>query len=148
MMSFTCNSKYNFKAKKPRLGGDTEDQDLEESVRRISALFNHQGEPDGIPPSSLDLSSSPPHNAPLQSSRVAASLGADIAAALVQAQARIYEEEEEEEEEEGDDESGPEVIETRIQLLEGDVGDDEFPIPLRTRKGKEPVGVVGVKRKR
>ncbi|TCD66023.1 hypothetical protein EIP91_001923 [Steccherinum ochraceum] len=25
---------------------------------------------------------------------------------------------------------------------------DEFPIPLRTRKGKEPVGVVGVKRKR
>ena len=79
---------------------------------------------------------------------MAASLGADIAAALVQAQARIYEEEEEEEEEEGDDESGPEVIETRIQLLEGDDGDDEFPIPLRTRKGKEPVGVVGVKRKR
>lgn len=35
-----------------------------------------------------------------------------------------------------------------LDLLEADDGDDEFPVPLRPRKGKEPVGVVGVKRKR
>lgn len=32
-------------------------------------------------------------------------------------------------------------------LLGGDE-EEEFPIPLRTRKGKEPVGVIGLKRKR
>lgn len=38
-----------------------------------------------------------------------------------------------------------------VPLLEGVGGDDDdlgIPIPLRTRKGKEPVGIVGMKRKR
>ena len=53
---------------------------------------------------------------------------------------------------------GPAIAEPVVHILEGlegvegededDVDVDEFPIPLRTRKGKEPVGVVGVKRKR
>ena len=37
----------------------------------------------------------------------------------------------------------------REELLPSvDEEEDEFPIPLRTRKGKEPVGVIGLKRKR
>ncbi|CAL1705054.1 unnamed protein product [Somion occarium] len=47
----------------------------------------------------------------------------------------------------GDDDEGDGMA---VPLLEGVDGDDDvgIPIPLRTRKGKEPVGVVGVKRKR
>ncbi|KAJ3492372.1 hypothetical protein NLI96_g38 [Meripilus lineatus] len=206
------NIKYNFKAKKPRLGKDgSEDQDIEESYRRITELLNpgsalvsqapfpgssgvHGGESDGIPPSSLDLSSLSPQLAPV----IASTLGAEIAAALAQASARVYihddhdhdhsttehtveEEEEGEEDESADEGMGPSMFvngrglfqrppqalngapsgegtagvggtthpsHDDLDLLEADDGDDEFPVPLRPRKGKEPVGVVGVKRKR
>lgn len=52
----------------------------------------------------------------------------------------------------GDDRASGGGSERVVRIVEEEDDDevdvDEFPIPLRTRKGKEPVGVVGVKRKR
>ena len=103
--------------------------------------------------------------------RVVASISAEIAAALAQAQARIYDEDGEDDEDGSDaellypdsivpqtsgirGENAPfsrEDSKTEVQIslpLQVDDADDEFPIQLRTRKEKEPVGVVGLKRKR
>ncbi|OBZ69134.1 Fructose-1,6-bisphosphatase, cytosolic [Grifola frondosa] len=148
------NIKYNFKAKRLKLSDADDDNDLEASVRTITALFD-QGV-GGIPPNVMHYAMD---DGPLEP-RVAASISAEIAAALAQAQARIYEEDGE------DEESGPEVGQmdgigsnmrgsgergasamgaSMMEVLEGLVGEandvDEFPIPLRPRKGKESVGV-------
>lgn len=98
-----------------------------------------------------------------------ASISADIAAALVHAKSRAYEDEYEYEEEEEDDESGhdvdgPETVGPNTSGIRGDNGmqdgakilkvddddddSDAFPVPLRTRKGKESFGIAGTKRKR
>lgn len=102
-----------------------------------------------------------------------ASISAEIAAALAQAQARAFEDDDDDEYESGSDLGhaegsgiGPKTSGIRGES-ERDPGrssaegeregllptvdeeeEDEFPIPLRTRKGKEPVGVIGLKRKR
>lgn len=100
-----------------------------------------------------------------------ASISAELAAALAHAQARIYDEDEED----ADDGTGSEfdypegiipntsgirgdelpsraaghVQETVVPLpLQPEDEDDEFHIPLRTRRDKEPVGIAGLKRKR
>jgi hypothetical protein len=140
--------------------------ELEESVRTISALFNSAG--NGIAPTSMEFGSS---DQPLEA-RVA-SISAEIAAAIAQAQVRAYEDDEEEDEESG---SGQEmaVLETIGPNTSGIRGDDggagprsnskeaarmveeefededgdAFPVPLRTRKAKT-IGVgIGTKRKR
>ena len=102
-----------------------------------------------------------------------ANIGAEIVAALAQAQTRIYEEEDDTESGSGPETARPELMgpiasgdevetgehngvarsmkELSMLLHEDDGEDDDsdaFPIPLRTRKAKEPVGVVGNKRKR
>ena len=99
-----------------------------------------------------------------------ASISAEIAAALAQAQARAFEDDDDDYESESDIGSAEGIIGHKTSSIRGEVGvdaarssaereqeallptvdeeEDEFPIPLRTRKGKEPVGVVGLKRKR
>lgn len=159
--------KYNFKAKKQKVSDTTEDLELEESVRTISALFSQTGSVVTRP-----LEASVPGE-PLEA-RVA-SISAEIAAAIAQASSRALDEDEDEmEEEEGvDDDDGwcsgheigiPESIVPNTSGIRGsgddnggkgipgvednDEDSDTFPIPLRTRKGKEPVSLVGIKRKR
>jgi hypothetical protein len=160
-----CNRKYNFKAKKRKVA-EEEDRELEESVRTISALFQSGG--NSILPSF-------PSDEPLEA-RVA-SISAEIAAAIVQAQTRIFEEEEDTESGSGQEIGRPDMIRPNTSGIRGDDGlengeerrstrsmkdlgvildeadgedddSDAFPIPLRTRKAKDPVGVVGNKRKR
>lgn len=99
-----------------------------------------------------------------------ASISAEIAAALAQAQARAFEDDDDDDYESGSDIGYVEGIGPKTSGIRGEAGadtgrssaereheellptvdeeDDEFLIPLRTRKGKEPVGVVGLKRKR
>ncbi|KAH9951903.1 hypothetical protein B0H21DRAFT_775513 [Amylocystis lapponica] len=157
--------KYNFKAKKLRLDGGGDSLDLEASVRTISALFTQsQTEAEGISPDSLRL-----HDGEELEPHMTASISAEIAAALAEAQARIYAEEDDDE---GDEESGSEsALEGIGQNTSGIRGGaqcaghgvglemiaglgaeedaEDFPIPLRTRKGKEAVAVgTGLKRKR
>ncbi|GJE90905.1 C2H2-type zinc finger protein [Phanerochaete sordida] len=159
------NIKYSFKSKKPKLDPSAPGANLTESVR---AVLHQPG--DG---SDGSASLSPASDNALES-RVMASISAEIAAALAQAQARAYDEDEDEEYESGSDLErhaegsgiGPRTSGIRGEG-ERDPGrssaegeregllptvdeeeEDEFPIPLRTRKGKEPVGVVGLKRKR
>ena len=98
-----------------------------------------------------------------------ASISAEIAAAIAKARSRTYTGDEDEDEEEqfgsGQDIDGPEIIgpntsgirglgrgDTRGErdgrrLIEEDDDSDAFPVPLRTRKGKDSP-VVGTKRKR
>ncbi|KAG1772685.1 hypothetical protein EDD22DRAFT_859693 [Suillus occidentalis] len=152
------NIKYNFKAKKQKVSDTTEDLELEESVRTISALFSQTGSVATRP-----LEASTPGE-PLEAR-----------AAIAQASSRALDEDEDEmEEEEGvDDDDGwcsgheigiPESIVPNTSGIRGsgddnggkgipgvednDEDSDTFPIPLRTRKGKEPVSLVGIKRKR
>jgi hypothetical protein len=155
------NIRYSYKSKRRKIGDDDDDdQELEESVRTITALFG-QNRKARTPP---DSGSS--EEQPLEA-RVA-SISAEIAAALVQAQSRVYEDEDEDDEE--DDEYGLEVdgpettgpntsgirgddgLRDGTRILEVDDDDDDdsdaFPVPLRTRKGKESFGLVGTKRKR
>lgn len=162
------NIKYNFKAKKQKVSDPTEDLELEESVRTISALFSQTG---GVV--TRPLAAGAPGE-PLEA-RVA-SISAEIAAAIAQASSRALDEDEDEmEEEEGvEDEDGwcsgheimrPESIVPNTSGIRGSGNDDNggkviagvedndedsdtFPIPLRTRKGKEPVSLIGIKRKR
>lgn len=194
-------SKYSFKAKRPKLTDPSkEEQDLEASVRTLSALFV-QGDPNII------AAHGPSEDAVLDE-RVAATLSAELVAAFAQ-QAQeagatahtmhdLYDEPEIEDEDELEPEddpysSGPEHGpaqfgsgsgggsrtpsplradlrsgaeaqgnkpgpggangEVQVMILEGLDG-EAFSIPLRARKGKEPVGasenavVTGVKRKR
>ncbi|KAJ3514841.1 hypothetical protein NLJ89_g2132 [Agrocybe chaxingu] len=151
------NVKYNFKGKKRKLDDD-DDQELAESVRTISALFQAGG--------NSMLPSRNPDDEPLEV-RVA-SISAEIAAAIAQAQSRTYEDEEDEEEEEesgsGQEMGGIETIgpntsgirsgEAGLGDKEGgmEVGDDDedsdaFPAPLRARKARE-LAASGSKRKR
>lgn len=105
--------------------------------------------------------------APLEA-RVA-SISAEIAAAIAQAQSRVYEDDEDELDD--DDRSGSgsgqemdspgtivpntsgirglaETSGVLPEMEEDDDDSDAFPIPLRTRKGKDPVTIAGQKRKR
>ena len=154
-------SKYSFKAKKPKLDPGDGSLDLPESV--LALLAQSPGEP------------SNPAAGPSQDyePRVVASISAEIAAALAQAQARIYDDDDDEDEDGSSSDLGfpetgivPITSAIRAQDDPGEVGpmsrpepvvplplqtedaDDEFPIPLRTRKDKEPVGIAGLKRKR
>ncbi|KAI0673006.1 hypothetical protein C8Q78DRAFT_693580 [Trametes maxima] len=171
------NIKYSFKAKRPKLADpDTADQDLEASVRTLSALLT-QGDP-GI------VSGEPPTCHPSLDGHVAATLSAEIAAALAQqtqglstaGHVNLYDDEEPDEEDELEEDqygSGPEPgppeyrvrdeglavsredprnlhgakvgvgNEVQVMIVEG-LDDEAFPIPLRTRKGKEPVGTAVV----
>ncbi|PPQ93310.1 hypothetical protein CVT25_014439 [Psilocybe cyanescens] len=147
--------KYNFKGKKRKImDDDDDDQELAESVRTISALFQAGG--NSILPS-RDVQSDEP-----LAVRVA-SISAEIAAAIAQAQSRGYEDEEDEEEESGSGQEmgGMETIGPNTSGIRGindeDSGDkdemsghgeddddsDAFPAPLRGRKaavasGKTP----------
>ncbi|KAI9057875.1 hypothetical protein FKP32DRAFT_1597836 [Trametes sanguinea] len=178
------NIKYSFKAKRPKLSNsNTVDQDLEVSVRTLSALLG-QGNTNIIstgPTGGLE-------------DRMAATLTAEIAAALAQqgpglakgGHVDLYGDGEADEDEDGEEdayESGPERgppecgirdgqslgaskearvdvsserraqtgKEVQVMIVDG-LDDEAFPIPLRTRKGKEPVGTAlvssGLKRKR
>ncbi|KDR81613.1 hypothetical protein GALMADRAFT_239672 [Galerina marginata CBS 339.88] len=148
------NVKYNFKGKKRKImdDDDDDDQELAESVRTISALFQAGG--NAMLPSVDEQSDEP------LAARVA-SISAEIAAAIAQAQSRGYDDEEDEEGE--DSGSGREMgaIETLgpntsgIRGVNGEDGahgeDDEdsdaFPAPLRARKARE-LAASGSKRKR
>lgn len=155
--------KYDFKGKKRKISEADEEQSLAESVRTISALFQAGSNAilpssrNGLQPdSSLDV-------------RVA-SIGAEIAAAIAQAQSRVYEVDEEEDDEDEESGSGQELGGSEIIgpntsgirdlgneaasgvdkgriLVEEDDDSDAFPMPLRTRKGKDSP-TVGNKRKR
>ncbi|KAF7789507.1 hypothetical protein EIP86_000453 [Pleurotus ostreatoroseus] len=157
------NIKYSFKSKKIKL--DPQSELSIEEARAVSALL--QAHPDG------EAVAAGVGGAPLEEQLVA-TISAEIAAALAKAQARIYEDEEFEDEEESGSELAP--AEGIVQntsgirgedgeigpgggeraeggnalggLLGGEGEEEEFPVPLRTRKGKEPVGVAGLKRKR
>jgi len=141
--------KYDFKGKKRKISEDDDEQSLAESVRTISALFQAGG--NGILPSRNSLDAS-------LEVRVA-SIGAEIAAAIAQAQSRVYEldEEEDEEDEESEELGVPEVIGPNTSgirdvgmdkgLVEDDDDSDAFPVPLRTRKAKDSPA-IGNKRKR
>ncbi|KAI0093524.1 hypothetical protein BDY19DRAFT_256611 [Irpex rosettiformis] len=153
------NIKYSFKAKKPKLDPGDGSLDLPESV--LALLAQSPGEPSSsIAGPSQDFEP-----------RIVASISAEIAAALAQAQARIYDDEEDDEEDgsssdmgfpetgivpitsavRAQDEPGPmsrpEPV-VPLSLQTGDADADEFPVLLRTRKDKEPVGIAGLKRKR
>nr|VWP00804.1 Adenylate cyclase [Ganoderma boninense] len=193
------NIKYSFKAKRPKLTDPAKnEQDLEASVRTLSALFV-QGDPNVI-------AAHGPSGESALDERVAATLSAELVAALAQ-QAQeagaaghmmhdLYDDPEPEDEDELEDdpyssgpERGPMQIgngsgggsrapsplradlgsagetqsnkpgpggpngEVQVMIIEGLDGEG-FSIPLRARKGKEPVGasanavVTGVKRKR
>ncbi|KIP09485.1 hypothetical protein PHLGIDRAFT_316055 [Phlebiopsis gigantea 11061_1 CR5-6] len=151
-----------FKAKKAKLDPSDTGESLAESVRVVSALLNPHRDGD----TSSTLSLSPPSDSALEPG-VISSISAEIAAALAQAQVRaLAEDVEDDEYESGSDIGHMEAIGPRTSGIRGEVAgkdaeresellpvdeeeeEDEFPIPLRTRKGKEPVGVVGLKRKR
>ncbi|KAH9484277.1 hypothetical protein JR316_0003758 [Psilocybe cubensis] len=141
------NVKYNFKGKKRKImDDDDDDQELAESVRTISALFQTGG--NSILPS-RDVQTDEPLAA-----RVA-SISAEIAAAIAQAQSRGYDDEEDEEGEEsgsGQEMGGMETIGPNTSGIRGvngedgvenddisgrgedDEDSDAFPAPLRGRK--------------
>ncbi|KAF6765205.1 hypothetical protein DFP72DRAFT_1029676 [Ephemerocybe angulata] len=161
------NVKYNFKGKKRRIG-DEDEEELAESVRTITALFQSGDQAmtstDGGPPLPLEAQ--------------VASISQEIAAAIAQAKSRAFDEDDEDPEEEDDDEAGeesgsgqemtsPETIGPNTSGIRGlgsadagkgaqmarrhgedDEDSDNFPQPLRTRKSKEPIVAVGTKRKR
>jgi hypothetical protein len=130
-------------------------------VKTISALFQAGGQ--GVLPRRDS------HLEETLEVRVA-SISAELAAAIAQAQSRVYEDEDDgEEEEDADEESGSgqemgghEMIGPNTSGIRGlDVGEkdgqaltlgdddddsDAFPMPLRVRKPREPT--VGMKRKR
>ncbi|KAJ7709904.1 hypothetical protein B0H17DRAFT_1029691 [Mycena rosella] len=141
------NMKYSFKAKRRKISEEEEDEELADSVRTISALFQAGG---GLGP-----------DQPLEV-RVA-SIGAEIAAAIAHAQSRIYDDDDDEDEDEnsspqetiGPNTSGIRGGEHRTEDDDGPEEEEEedsdaFPMPLRSRrKGKEADGIAGpLKRKR
>ncbi|KAG5641283.1 hypothetical protein DXG03_005574 [Asterophora parasitica] len=157
------NVRYNFKGKKRRIHEeDDDDRDLAESVRTISALFQAGGN------AILPAAGGALNVEPLEV-RVA-SISAEIAAAIAQAQSRVYADDDDDEDDfhsgSGQEIDGPEVIGPNTSGIRGlDTGDsrtadkdgrrlvdedddsDAFPAPLRTRKGKDSP-VAGSKRKR
>lgn len=166
---FQC-SKYSFKPKRPRL--DTESDDyLEESVQTISVLLSQADVHHMAPPIAMNVPTVAATMPPLTAEMAAAlaqrriqvyeeedegdessgpefgisdGLRAQMSAGAKSSTLDV-----------GDDRAsgGGAGVEPVVHILEGvegedDVDVDDFPIPLRTRNGKEPVGVVGVKRKR
>ncbi|KAF8636492.1 hypothetical protein AX17_003307 [Amanita inopinata Kibby_2008] len=157
------NIKYSFKGKRRKVSEEEDDRELAESVRTISALFQA-----GNNMARMDL---PSGDEPLEV-RVA-SISAEIAAAIAQAQSRAFGEVDEDDEESG---SGQEIgtqgiigpntsgirgqeaddVRKEAQMMqreeEGDEDEDEdsdaFPAPLRSRRSKEGLSVTGTKRKR
>jgi len=134
---------------------DDDDAQLAESVRTISALFQAGGKSIGAPDA----------DEPLEV-RVA-SISAEIAAAIAQAQSRGYEDEEDEEGEDsgsGQEMGGVETIGPNTSGIRGSEGlgdkdgidelededddSDAFPMPLRSRKAREQLAASGNKRKR
>lgn len=164
-------SKYSFKPKRPRLNTESDDY-LEESVQTISVLLSQADAQREAPPVAMNV---PPVPAPIPP--LSAEVAAALAQRRLQAYEDEDEGDESSGPEfgmadgirpntsdiRGDHRRSPSVDDDRasgggsepvVHILEDVEGEDdevdvdEFPIPLRTRKGKEPVGVVGVKRKR
>jgi len=127
---------------------DDDDQELAESVRTISALFQAGG--NSIMPSRAGTTDEP------LEARVA-SISAEIAAAIAQAQARGYDDDDDDEEAEesgsgqeigGDETIGPNTSGIRgVSEKEEEEDSDAFPAPLRGRKARE-LTTSGKKRKR
>ena len=154
--------KYSFKAKKAKL--DTQAELTLEEARAVTALLQAHPDSGGGEGSAGGGGTMHP---PLEEHLVA-TISAEIAAALAKAHARIYEDEEDGEDEESGSEDGadPNISGVRGEdgeerrrggelagptaaLLGGDgEEEEEFPVPLRPRRGKEPAGVAGMKRKR
>ncbi|KZT09542.1 uncharacterized protein LAESUDRAFT_722505 [Laetiporus sulphureus 93-53] len=149
------NIKYNFKAKRVKLDSTTADQELAASVQQLSALLA-QGDPIVRQQANLE---------PLDA-QAAADIGDELSAVIAQAYAQVYEEEDDELDEseteqdqvatiglntsEARDEDAPLSEDDQMQLSEvlGDQDGEQFPVPLRTRTGKDVVTVVTGKRKR
>lgn len=127
------SSRYSFKSGKRQKLGETGNQELEQSMREISAIFQGNG---------LDT--------PLDAQM--ATLSAELAAALAQSQ--NIREEEEEEESEDDEMNGVGVIGPNTSGIRGlreeeeEEESDSFPVPLRARRAKDPIVIIGAKRKR
>lgn len=160
----TFYRKYSFKSKKPKLDPNAPGANLVDTVRAVSTLLVPSAEG-----SEASSSLSPTSDQALEP-QVVATISREIAAALAQAHARAIEEADEDDYESGSDLGHGEGIGPKTSGIRGSGGrdpgrtsaereregllptvdeeEDEFPIPLRTRKGKEPVGVVGLKRKR
>ncbi|KAF7363448.1 Zinc finger protein 3 [Mycena sanguinolenta] len=136
------NLKYSFKAKRRKVSEEEDDdEELADSVRTISALFQAGG----------GVSSDQPLEV-----RVA-SIGAEIAAAIAQAQSRMYEDDDDEEDESesqetiGPNTSGIRGGENRADDEDGpdEEDSDAFPMPLRPRrKGRDDGITSALKRKR
>ncbi|KAJ7449812.1 hypothetical protein FB451DRAFT_1374863 [Mycena latifolia] len=138
------NVKYSFKPKRRKISEEEEEEELADSVRTISALFQAGGGLGADQPLEVRV----------------ASIGAEIAAAIAHAQSRIYEDDDEDEENGSQETIGPNTSGIRggEHRAEDDDGPEEeeeedsdaFPMPLRSRrKGKEPDAIPGaLKRKR
>ncbi|KAJ7273715.1 hypothetical protein B0H12DRAFT_1090770 [Mycena haematopus] len=138
------NVKYSFKAKRRKVSEEEDDdEELADSVRTISALFQAGGGVDSDQPLEVRV----------------ASIGAEIAAAIAQAQSRMYEDDDDDDEDEnesqetiGPNTSGIRGGENRADDEDGpeEEDSDAFPMPLRPRrKGKDADGIIGaLKRKR
>ncbi|KAF8212235.1 hypothetical protein K438DRAFT_1806212 [Mycena galopus ATCC 62051] len=132
------NLKYSFKAKRRKVSEEEDDdEELADSVRTISALFQAGGGVGSDQPLEVRV----------------ASIGAEIAAAIAQAQSRMYEDDDDEEDENesqeaiGPNTSGIRGGESRADDEDGPEEED-FPVPLRPRRtGKDAIG-DGLKRKR
>ena len=160
--------KYSFKAKKAKL--DPQSELSIEEARAVSALL--QTQPEGGP----STSAQPPLEEQLVAT-ISAEIAAALAKAQARIYEDEDGEEDEETGSEmgqtdgiipntsgirGEDGPGPSggagtgsgtdrgtSTATLGALLGGDEDEEEeFPVPLRTRTGKEPVGVIGLKRKR
>ncbi|THH27503.1 hypothetical protein EUX98_g6694 [Antrodiella citrinella] len=170
------NIKYSFKSKRPRLDTAESDDYLEESVQTISVLLS-QGDMQRVaPPVTMNMMPGMQSYMPTSDGPLSTELAAAIAQRRREVYEDEEEEGDESSGAEfglidviqpnlsgirGDGGKSPVVEDGRtssgaepvVHILEGvddedEVDVDEFPIPLRTRKGKEPVGVVGSKRKR
>ncbi|KAJ6496679.1 hypothetical protein C8R47DRAFT_1042373 [Mycena vitilis] len=141
------NVKYSFKAKRRKVSEEDEEEELADSVRTISALFQAGG----------DLGSDQPLEI-----RVA-SIGAEIAAAIAHAQSRMYQDDDDDDDDDENENGSQETIGPNTSGIRGgedradeDDGPEEeedsdaFPMPLRTRRrGKEGDVIAGaLKRKR
>ncbi|KAJ7219274.1 hypothetical protein GGX14DRAFT_435482 [Mycena pura] len=138
------NIRYSFKAKRRKLSDDEDDEELADSVRTISALFQGGGSLGPDQPLEVHV----------------ASIGAEIAAAIAHAQQRMYEDDDDDDEEDENtshdtlrpNTSGIRGGENRPEDEDGpeEEDSDAFPMPLRTRrKGKETdVIASALKRKR
>ena len=138
--------KYNFKGKKRKIEEEEEEDpeiSMADSMLKISALLQ------------AGASSAHAQRGEGGLDERVANISAEIAAAIVQAQSRVYEEDEEEEESgSGQERIGPTTSGIRGEhnesdmLYDDDDDSDAFPAPLRSRKARELATVSGGKRKR